>query len=584
MRCGPFDKARCEEVQDVRAPARQNNWGTQRVDPQLLREELQGIREMLVSDFKSVVGELERQQRELFQQQEAILRTIVAPPQDVDEASSKWRQADASNANFSGAPIEVADANHARCNGMAMVTDSQLVGHQMSGKPFDYNFSGSARLSQSGHKANGVQRPPWTKKSQETQDGLKASLNKKKSNNMFGESSSKGDLSEMEYDVAVYYHDTGVCQEIARNENFANITLLVIATNAVYMGVSADHNKAENLAETALPFIIFDNVYCIYFAAEWLVRFCAFRSKLDCFKDAWFQFDTAVCVTMVLETWIMASIESIYGSSGGRLPTAPIRLLRLLRLARMVRLMRYFPEVMTMVKGVKKAFRAMGSALLLLICLVYMFAMIMHMIMKGQEDVALHWERLPDCMLTLLLDGTLLDGIGYRVREFLDLHSFIGFTIFMLFVLVSALTVMNMLIGVLCEVVSRVAAKEKEDADIRIMKSSILTLLQRLDSDGDGLLNSEELEEMLADEDAVVVLRELGVDTEYMMNYTHMLFETHDGLSVAHIMEIILAQRADRETKVKDLVDMQFFLRWTFAQTLRRIWTEEMRGEAIGLA
>merc|ERR1719253_1394463 len=51
-------------------------------------------------------------------------------------------------------------------------------------------------------------------------------------------------IDEQEYGVAQYYYESGTAQAIASSEIFGNITLAVIATNAVYMGIDANYNKA----------------------------------------------------------------------------------------------------------------------------------------------------------------------------------------------------------------------------------------------------------------------------------------------------------------------------------------------------
>ena len=47
------------------------------------------------------------------------------------------------------------------------------------------------------------------------------------------------ELTEKEYDVRDYYSTSGLCSKIARHEAFGNVTVAVIAINAVYMGVDA---------------------------------------------------------------------------------------------------------------------------------------------------------------------------------------------------------------------------------------------------------------------------------------------------------------------------------------------------------
>ena len=54
-------------------------------------------------------------------------------------------------------------------------------------------------------------------------------------------------------------------------------------------------------------------------------------------------------------------------------------MVRLLRLARMTRLLRALPELVTLIKGMIVATRAVGCCMLLLVLLIYVFAIVMHM-------------------------------------------------------------------------------------------------------------------------------------------------------------------------------------------------------------
>merc|ERR1719272_1098938 len=105
---------------------------------------------------------------------------------------------------------------------------------------------------------------------------------------------------------------------------------------------------------------------------------------------------------MVIETWVMPIAFAGAGSTG--IPTGLIKMLRLLRLARMARLMRSLPELMAMIKGVKQASRAVGSALLLLVILVYVFAIIMFTLLKDNTHTMIYsrFNRLGTVMMTLL--------------------------------------------------------------------------------------------------------------------------------------------------------------------------------------
>merc|ERR1711920_752122 len=100
---------------------------------------------------------------------------------------------------------------------------------------------------------------------------------------------------------------------------------------------------------------------------------------------------------------------------------------------------------------------------------------------------------------------------------------------------------MNMLIGILCEVVSAVAAAEKESAAITMMKSTLLVMLKELDDDGSGSISREELLQVMENPCALEILANLQVDVKYLMELQEMLYEERGkSHSISNIMFLIL--------------------------------------------
>jgi len=384
------------------------------------------------------------------------------------------------------------------------------------------------------------------------------------------------------YNVANYYHTSGFAQALARSETFSNVTLGVIAVNAIYIGVDAEHNQESVLFRAAWPFQVCENLFCVFFCFEWAVRFCAFAKKRDCLRDLWFKFDSALVVLMVFETWLMPLILFCSDSNSSTLPTGPLRLLRLLRLTRMARLMRSLPELVTMVKGMRAGARAVGSSLLMVALLIYVFAIVMHMLVKDVEVVKPHFETLPLCMWTLLMDGTLLDSTGALLTKLIyeaRVNTSLAVCTFMVFTLLSAITVMNMLIGVLCEVVSTVAAAEKDEAAINMMKESILVELHRFDIDGNGMISLEELQHVMNDPHALGVLRSLEVDVQYLRELQRLLFPRPDTLvSIESIMDLMLMCRGDLVTTVKHMASGQAFTRFLLSSEIQSLEERVLKG------
>merc|ERR1719316_1654777 len=122
--------------------------------------------------------------------------------------------------------------------------------------------------------------------------------------------------------------------------------------------------------------------------------------------------------------------------------------------------------------------------MLMLFIVIYVWGIAMHSFMKDESHLFEYWGSIGRCMMTLLGNGVFGDSIGTVMRGLAD-YPLALFTFFC-FVLLSAITVTNMLIGVLCEIVSEVANAEKEYTAIQQLKSTLLVMLQRLDEDGSG--------------------------------------------------------------------------------------------------
>eukprot|EP00928_Gymnodinium_smaydae_P080690 TRINITY_DN6433_c0_g1_i1.p1 TRINITY_DN6433_c0_g1~~TRINITY_DN6433_c0_g1_i1.p1 ORF type:complete len:630 (-),score=84.67 TRINITY_DN6433_c0_g1_i1:303-2192(-) len=379
-----------------------------------------------------------------------------------------------------------------------------------------------------------------------------------------------GDLLDNKplYDVRNFYKKTGFFQKVARSEAFSNVTLFVIAVNALYMGVDANSNDAETLLESHWPWQVCENVFCVFFTGELLVRFLAFERRCNCLRDGWFKFDTFLVFCMVVETWVMTLVILSTGVNTKSVPTAPLRLLRMLRLSRLVRLMRSMPELLTLIKGIRVGLRAVLSSLILVFILIYMFGMVLHMFLKEVDSVQEHFANLPLCMWTLLMDGVLTDSTKETLDKLIEAEEWLMLLLFLFFVLLSCMTVMNMLIGVLCEVVSAVKKIEENDLATKMVKGSVLVLLRKLDADGSGSISKDEMGETLEEEDAVECLKDLNVDIPRLLNLLDMHFQERDELPMEFLMELIFSNRGHEPVLRSDLYDMDDFSRWDLKESI----------------
>jgi hypothetical protein len=269
---------------------------------------------------------------------------------------------------------------------------------------------------------------------------------------------------------------------------------------------------------------------------------------------------------MVVETWISGPILAMTSDGGGPgVPVGPLRLLRLLRLTRMAKLMKSLPELVTMTKGMCVASRAVCSSLVMVLIMVYTFAIILNMGLKEEDDInntvkPRNFTTIGTTMWTLLMDGTFMDSTGFLLSTMLFSGKPVAIMccgVFITFILLSAITIMNMLIGVLCEVVSAVAQGEKDEAAIQLVKESILVHLKKFDN-GDGMISRDELMTVMKDPQSKAVLRGLNVDRLFLLELQSMLYARPDSqVSIKGIMELMLMCRGDLPVTVKHIASAQ---------------------------
>eukprot|EP00927_Polykrikos_kofoidii_P040960 TRINITY_DN3490_c0_g2_i1.p1 TRINITY_DN3490_c0_g2~~TRINITY_DN3490_c0_g2_i1.p1 ORF type:complete len:725 (-),score=127.75 TRINITY_DN3490_c0_g2_i1:414-2534(-) len=390
-------------------------------------------------------------------------------------------------------------------------------------------------------------------------------------------------LSKPQHVVSDYYKTKGVCQLIAKSQKFDKLTLVVIALNAGWIAVDTDYNFAKLLLEAHPVFILAENLFCAFFSFEWFTRYMSFRRKRDGLKDVWFVFDSFMVGMMVLETWcftlftLLLANDSGDGGSTGILRVA--RVLRLTRMARMARLLRAMPELMIMCKGMMAATRSVFFTLCLLLTIMYVFGIAFKQLSLETPFGDKHFHSVSQAMFTLLVYGTFLDNVGLFATE-LTGEPLILNMLFLTFVLLGSLTVMNMLVGVLCEVVSAVAATEQEEMLVTYVNDKLSKVMSLLDTDGGGTISKKEFIEILDNVDAVRCLNDVGVDVFGLVDLADYIFEDDDSsneeeveLDFSKFMEVVLQLRGTNQATVKDIVDLRKFMRQAMMENYRQTTT-----------
>jgi len=143
-------------------------------------------------------------------------------------------------------------------------------------------------------------------------------------------------------------------------------------------------------------------------------------------------------------------------------------------------------------------------------------------------------------------------------------HVLFSFVI-LFFVLLASLTVMNMLVGVLIEVVGVVSAVEKEQLKVTFVKTKLMELMEAtgFEVDNGTMITRREFANLLSNADAVRIIQDIGVDPIGLVDFTDHIFRDDidglegEGLSFADFMEVIMQFRGKNGSTVKDIVDLR---------------------------
>mmetsp|Transcript_132339 Transcript_132339/g.423440 ORF Transcript_132339/g.423440 Transcript_132339/m.423440 type:complete len:609 (-) Transcript_132339:122-1948(-) len=345
-----------------------------------------------------------------------------------------------------------------------------------------------------------------------------------------------------------YRNHTSCAGALEESPRFQNTTLVVIVVNAIWICIDIQWNHkslAVPFPDGPLPLepysTVVENLFCAYFTSEVLVRFVALKGKLNCFWDFWFLFDTFLVLLMVLESWIVPIIAAI-SIDDGKTPSTAIfssmRLLRLLRLTRMARLMSFFPELMTLVKGMINATQAVGFILLFLCIVTYVFA-IAFTVQLGSPDTvfgpegsdltaAEMFSDLGSSFMVLFTNGMLGDNL-YQTLVVIKNDSDILMWVFIVYYFISSMTLLNMLIGVLCAVIGETAKTEAEARSLWELRRTIKEAFDAVDSSKDGDISAEEWAVMREKPSLRKMFLSLGVEPNQLDDRLDQLQETVFG-------------------------------------------------------
>jgi len=338
---------------------------------------------------------------------------------------------------------------------------------------------------------------------------------------------------------------------LANHRGFKVFMNTVIILSCIEIGIGVDAPTHDYCVDGAGSVAI-QTLILFFFIAEYIILTIAFGKKYV-FSE-WGAIDFVLTMSGIFSTLIFGMIElgdyvgdaceGDIGHAGmaksiGHAFTS-LRVIRVLQLARLVRLVASFQLLWSMVRGMENAVKALGWTFLLMLMWFYFFAIIgVQLIGKNswlQKEETPKIKLLTEekygtvlsAMLTslqiatldswnsqiagkILHETSLEPGSGQYLCFFTSLY-------FLMVVGIGALMIMNLVTAIIVEQ-SIAGAKQDKEAQIeweteriKQVTKDLYEAFKQADTDGDGMLNWDELEDAFKDNKSKIALnlRQIG--------------------------------------------------------------------------
>ena len=245
-------------------------------------------------------------------------------------------------------------------------------------------------------------------------------------------------------------------KSLVESRRFDLFITALIVINAVTLGLETSETA---MAAFGPLLVVIDHAILAVFVLELLARAAVYRLRF--FRDPWRIFDLVVVAFALVPA------------------TGNLSVLRALRILRVLRLISIVPSLRRVVTGFIRALPGMGSIMLLLALVFYVFA-VMATKLYGQSFPE-HFGTLGASLYTLFQVMTLEGWSDGVVRPIMEVYPW-AWLFFIPFIVATSFTVLNLFIGVIVSAMEaeHEAAESAERAAMQDDQETILAELRAL--------------------------------------------------------------------------------------------------------
>jgi len=218
----------------------------------------------------------------------------------------------------------------------------------------------------------------------------------------------------------------------------------------------------------------------------------------------------------------------------------------------------------------------MFVTLVMLICVLYIFAIGFRVLAADTELNTVHhlFEDVPGSMFTLVCQGLYMDRFSDLAGALSDEGP--GYLmLLLLFVFVCCHTILNLLVGVLCDVVSQISEADKFEILVRFVSRRLMYIVEKLRINSDAISKTDFIS-IIKDETAIDTFKEIDLDPVGIVDFIDTFFAgehaSEDGtINFAALADIVLSLRGGNKVNVKDLSQVRRYIHVQFNKLHERL-------------
>ena len=240
-----------------------------------------------------------------------------------------------------------------------------------------------------------------------------------------------------------------VFKRIRNNKLFEGFVISVILISAITVGFRTYEEEISPAYFVWLNYL--DYFITIFFLTEIIIRIISDKSLIKFFKGGWNIFDFIV---------VAVSLIPLEGSE-------TVLLARMVRIFRLMRLISFVPQFRILIEAFIKSVPRVGYVMLFMFVVFYIYAALGSIFFQDIDP--LHWGNIALAMLTLFQTAT-LEGWPDLLYSAFEVYPW-AWLFFVSFIIINSLIFMNMIIGVIIDVIVRTNDEETPE-NIQLLEAN----------------------------------------------------------------------------------------------------------------